>query len=163
MPEGDFAGAAAPETDVAMLDDLARTLGPFGFQWLCACAVYPGLRFPLSVYLGRRLAEAAGRPPPDEDQHLALFRLPWFRTGWMPEDLRLALLQRLDPAERPVVREAIETLLFSALDDAGVDPAAAPPLDFAPAPRGWRAVLRGWLRTPPPGALAAMPSSFITC
>lgn len=146
--------SAEPEPLAALCHELEQGLGPFGFLWLCACAVYPGLRFPLSVYLGRRLAEAVGRQPPDEDEHLALFRLPWFRTGWMPEELRLALLQRLDPAKRPVVREAIEELLFNALDDAKRDPAAAPPLDFAPPPTGWRAKLSGWLRTPPPGALA---------
>lgn len=153
VPEGAFEQRWPSSDDQAKsLDDLERALGPFGFQWLCACAVYPGLRFPLSVYLGRCLAEAWPRLPPDEDEHLALFRLPWFRSGWMPEELRLALIQRLEPRLRPVVRQAIESLLFASLEDDKRDPDAAAPRDLAVPPRGWRAALRAWFEAAPPGA-----------
>jgi formylglycine-generating enzyme required for sulfatase activity len=95
-----------------------------------------------------------GRLPPDEEEHLALFRLPWFRSGWMPEDLRLALIQHLDLELRPVVRTAIEALLFNALDDDKRDPDAAPRLDFARPPQGWWAVLRAWMEGSPAGTPA---------
>jgi hypothetical protein len=95
-----------------------------------------------------------GRPPPDEDEHLALFRLPWFRSGWMPEDLRLALIGRLELKLQPVVREAIEVLLFNALDDDRRDPDAAPQPDFARPPQGWRADLRAWMEDSRPGTPA---------
>src|SRR4051794_12726918 len=78
------ARAAAGELD-AFCRELRDQLGPFGYQWLCACAVYPGLRFTLSTHLGVALAGALKRPPPDEEEHAALFRLPWFRKGWMPD------------------------------------------------------------------------------
>jgi hypothetical protein len=92
-------------------------------------------------------------PAPGENEHLALCRLPWFRSGWMPEELRLTLLSRLDPALVPVVREAIESLLFAALDDDKHD-AHAMPLEFQSPPVGWRTALRAWFDAAPPGAPA---------
>jgi hypothetical protein len=79
-------GVAAPELD-ALCQKLKSGLGPFGYQWLCACAVYPGLRLPLTSYLGAELARAVDRRVPGEAEHMALARLPWFRAGWMPDDL----------------------------------------------------------------------------
>src|SRR5215470_5629391 len=95
------------------LDDLchklADGLGPFGYQWLCACAVYPGLRLTITSYLGAELARAVDRDKvPDEAEHMALARLPWFRVGWMPDALRLRLLRDLEPPFRNLVRDAIE-------------------------------------------------------
>jgi len=136
---------------------LKHSLGPFGFLWLCACAVYPGLRFPLTTALGTRLAQAVGRKPPDEDEHLALFRLPWFRTGWMPEELRLALLRRLDPGLHQLVRTAIEDLLVNSQPAAGSDarpgapPGAMAGLDVVRPARGWSGRLRLWLAAPAAG------------
>ncbi len=157
MPDASGTAIRHPRRDqnARLCDDLERDLGPFGFQWLCACAVYPQLRFPLTVHLGRRLAEHQHRqmPAPAEDEHLALCRLPWFRSGWMPEELRLALLSRLDPGLVPVVRQAIESVLFAALDDDKHD-AHAMPLEFQSPPAGWRTALRSWFDAAPPAAPA---------
>ncbi|TFL16042.1 WD40 repeat domain-containing protein [Jannaschia formosa] len=98
----------SPEEEI---EALRTALGPFGFQWLCACAVYPALQFGLSVHLGRRLAQAVRRPEPDGDEHRALFRHRWFRQGFIPRVRRRLLVQRIDPALERVVREAIFEML----------------------------------------------------
>jgi WD domain, G-beta repeat len=106
-------GASVPRFDELrrITDELREQLGPFGFQWLCACAVYPGIRFPLTCYLGSELARALVRPLPSETEHLALFRLTWFRKGWMPDDIRLSLIAELSPASSKTVRAGIGTFL----------------------------------------------------
>jgi hypothetical protein len=83
---------------------LKRWLGPRGFLWHAACAIYPQLRYDLTIHIGRVL-----RSGPDPEAPL-LFRdtpedrvtlnritaLPWFRAGRMPEWLRLDVLSTLD-------------------------------------------------------------------
>ena len=44
---------------------------------------------------------------------LRLIRLPWFRTGVIPEELRWRLIQQTSPAEQKAVRKAIVDLLES--------------------------------------------------
>jgi formylglycine-generating enzyme required for sulfatase activity len=83
----------------------------FLYRWLCACAVYPLLRLDLTLYLGGVMAGARGGP--GEAEALALVRLPWFRDGRMPDDVRLAFLRDLSEEDRRVVREAIERLLHA--------------------------------------------------
>jgi formylglycine-generating enzyme required for sulfatase activity len=102
-------------------------LTPFQRRWLRACAVYPVLRWPLTVYLGRRLAEAEGRPHPDLDEHVPLARLDWFRLGLIPDEERSRLVAGMTPEERRVARRGYE----DALDDpekrgvrADIDPVA---------------------------------------
>jgi formylglycine-generating enzyme required for sulfatase activity len=125
---------------------LENELGPFGYQWLCACAVYPGLRLPITSYLGAELARAVNRPVPDEAEHMALARLPWFRVGWMPDELRLRLFRDLEPQFRTLVREAIERLIHDAAE--GSDrPQPAEPAEIARPPAGWSRGFHGWLKT----------------
>ncbi|MDF0495347.1 hypothetical protein [Bradyrhizobium yuanmingense] len=95
------------ETIEAIVDDLYRWLGGRGFYWHAACAIYPQLRFDLTVHIGRALRSG---PQPDSpvllqdtaDDRRAFERmtaLPWFRSGRMPEWLRrrvLAALSRED-------------------------------------------------------------------
>jgi formylglycine-generating enzyme required for sulfatase activity len=131
----------------ALCRELASGLGPFGYQWLCACAVYPGLRLPITSYLGAELAGAVGRKVPDEAEHMVLARLPWFRTGWMPDELRLRLLRDLEPPFRNLVREAIERLIFQAAER-GDRPQPAEPEEIARPSAGWSKGFRAWLKTP---------------
>jgi formylglycine-generating enzyme required for sulfatase activity len=139
-----------PDAAAAELDALCRRLedglGPFGYQWLCACAVYPGLRLPITSYLGAELAREVGRPVPDEAEHMALARLPWFREGWMPDALRLRLLRGLEPQLRPVVRTAIERLIHDAAGQSEQPELAEPP-EIARLPDGWSKGFREALRT----------------
>src|SRR5512134_2681795 len=96
MPDSSSSAAAGKggqdEALNALLRDLGAELGDFGYQWLAACAVYPRLHWHLTIYLGMELARTQDQPPPDENVHLALARLPWFRKGSMPDDLRLRLI-----------------------------------------------------------------------
>ncbi len=105
---------------------LARRLGPFGFQWLCACAIFPVQRFPLTVHLGAVLAAIVGRPAPDADEQRALYQLPWFRRGRIPQALRGELVAAIDPDLAGRLRAEIEDLLRS-----WSAPRAAPPTDRA--------------------------------
>lgn len=123
---------------------LAAALGPFGYQWLCACAVYPVLRFSLSTYLGAVVADLLERPRPAEDEHLALFRLPWFRQGWMPDDLRVRLIQDIYPAIAPQVREAVACAAYS-MTAQSIAPGGTSPVPVLAPPRNWNAMLSAHL------------------
>lgn len=101
------------------LNQLQAELGPFGFQWLCACALLPVLQYRLSVDLGNVLASAATRPQPDEDEKRYLFQHDWFRQGWIPRAERVELVRRLDPVFAPALRGKIAGML----DDAPIDAA----------------------------------------
>jgi hypothetical protein len=84
------------------------------FEWLAACAVYPELRWDLTLELGRVLSLTRGRPLLNVTSLSRLVRLPWFRHGAMPDWLRLRLLKDLPPDLREVIRRAIEQLLLGA-------------------------------------------------
>jgi hypothetical protein len=100
------------------LQALHEVLGSFGFRWLAACAVYPALRLPITLHLGAALRRADGAPPPDEESLLELSALPWFRQGWMPDELRAALVAELSLADQEAVRTALLGLAFATLDAA---------------------------------------------
>jgi formylglycine-generating enzyme required for sulfatase activity len=89
--------------------ELRNNLGEELFQWLCACAVYPELHWDLTLYLG-----SLPCMPEDlirEENLLRLIRLPWFRTGSMPDELRWALIGELDIDKSKVIRTAVIELL----------------------------------------------------
>lgn len=104
----------------AIRDDLYRWLGARGFLWHAACAIYPQLRFDLTVHIGRVLRSGSQADAP------ALFRdtaedrrtfdrmaaLPWFRSGRMPGWLRQDMLKGLDQDTRmratAVIRDLFE-------------------------------------------------------
>ncbi len=111
--------------DAEQLDELVQELraylGANGFVWLASCAVYPLLRWELTLALGRALL---GEQEPA--LHLQrLFQLPWFRRGAMPEWLRLRLLAELGSRREQDARRAAESLLEPA---AGGRPRAGLPV-----------------------------------
>lgn len=69
--------------------ELRLYLGRDGFRWLVACAEYPLIEWPLTLYLGNALME----PGTLEPLLRKLVRLPWFRRGSIPSWLRKALLR----------------------------------------------------------------------
>jgi len=88
---------------------LRTCLGEATFQWLCVCAIYPELHWDLTLYLG-----SLSCMPEDlvnEKNLLRLIRLPWFRSGAMPDELRLQLISELDQNIARAVRLAIIELL----------------------------------------------------
>ena len=107
--------APPPEAEIrALLQDLYRWLGPRGFHWLAACAVYPQLRFGVTVYLGLKITGyyGADQAPLFSERLLAqLTLLPWFRSGHMPPWLRKALIDALPEAERADIRAAVDAML----------------------------------------------------
>ena len=103
--------AAPPsELDDSIGTELKNYLGRHGYQWLCACAVYPELYWELSLRLGELVQEhfeLAKEALPLE----RLIRLPWFRQGKLPRELRLLLNKDLDSELARKVRQALIHLL----------------------------------------------------
>jgi len=88
---------------------LRNYLGEELFQWLCACAVYPEMHWDLTLYLGSLPCMPQGLIA--EANLLRLIRLPWFRTGSMPDELRWALIGELDIEKSKAIRTAVIELL----------------------------------------------------
>ncbi len=95
---------------------LRAHLGPEGFLWLAACAVFPELHWTITAYLGQRLHNAAGEPLLRHCPLLRLARLPWLRHGVMPDWLRLPLILALDGPQQAAVRQVLGQLLLSAAE-----------------------------------------------
>ncbi len=66
------------------------------WRWLAACAVYPAVRWDLTVYLGLELRDERGLALYTEARAARLAHLPWFRAGYMPDWLRTRLLADSD-------------------------------------------------------------------
>lgn len=99
------------ENDVSTLQTY---LGPSVFRWLAACAVYPELHWDLTLSLGRMLEKDETKTELDlisESNLLTLCRLPYFRSGGIPDSLRLDLVETLDAETLDHVREVILEVL----------------------------------------------------
>jgi WD40 repeat protein len=113
----------APPPEEALDDllfELRGYLGPVRFQWLCACAVFPAVSWPLTLSLGREVLGGGGGPADPAALArgvAALGALPWFRYGRMPSWLREALLDRVDPAQEARLRGVVERRLAAAMED----------------------------------------------
>lgn len=121
---------------------LSGQLGPFGYQWLCACAVFPVLDLALTIHLGERLAKAANRSVPNDAELLAICSLPWFRKGWMPEELRERLVPDVADRFEHTVREAIAQFVFSALETGSNSGSKTGLLHLVTLSRGWQEALK---------------------
>lgn len=83
-----------------IIDDLKRWLGAKGFLWHAGCAIYPQLRFDLTLHIGVHLRAGSHPEAPfifrgtSADRRILerITILPWFRTGRMPEWLRREVL-----------------------------------------------------------------------
>jgi hypothetical protein len=88
---------------------LKRDLGPDLFSWVCVCAVYPELHWDLTLYLA-----TLSCMPGDlvsEANLLRLIGLPWFRAGFIPDEIRWELIQQLSPEQEREARSAVIGLL----------------------------------------------------
>jgi len=91
------------------MEALRSYLGDGTFLWLAACAVYPELHWDLTLHLGSLPCFGPGLVT--EQNLLKLVRLPWFRRGSIPDELRLPLIRELGEERERAVREAIVDLL----------------------------------------------------
>jgi formylglycine-generating enzyme required for sulfatase activity len=100
----------APEILNELLPQLKQFLGQKGYDWLSACAVYPEIRWQLTLYLGNKLNDL------HEETVAKLAQLPWFREGTMPDWLRERLIADLQPEQRQQIYAALEQLLLSSTE-----------------------------------------------
>lgn len=105
--DGDAAPPAINSTNAVAA--LREYLSDDAFQWLCACALYPELNWGLTLYIASLPCMGDGLIT--ESNLLRLIRLPWFRTGVIPDDIRLALINALPVHVAREVRGALVELL----------------------------------------------------
>ncbi|MCP4701137.1 MAG: SUMF1/EgtB/PvdO family nonheme iron enzyme, partial [Gammaproteobacteria bacterium] len=106
--------APRPETMDKLLRQIRAFLGADTMDWFRACAVYPELHWPLTLYLGHQLPAADESPCLNEARLAQLVRLPWFRHGYMPDWLRVRLIDGLSPERERDIRTALFQLLLYA-------------------------------------------------
>jgi hypothetical protein len=87
-----------------LLEQVQNFLGEDAYQWFSACAVYPELRWELTLYLGNQLKLF------NEDSLDKLVRLPWFRYGYMPDWLREQLIKDLPSHQERKIRISLYNL-----------------------------------------------------
>ncbi|WP_447600037.1 AbfB domain-containing protein [Nitrospira sp. Nam80] len=98
-----------PDAEVRRLcDGLERDLGPDTFTWLSACAAYPEIVWGLTLRLGTGLL---GQGERFVQSLTRLAQLIWFREAFMPDWLRIALLQRLPIAQWKKVTNLLTKIL----------------------------------------------------
>ena len=115
-------GAQFSETE---LDELCLELqfyfgmakNRFGYEWLCASAVFPSLHWNITVYLGGCISAFHNGRRPTHDNLLMLARLPWFRHGSIPVAVRRRLLAELSPKLKDYLQQSILKLIAVALFD----------------------------------------------
>ncbi|TWF93842.1 hypothetical protein [Saccharopolyspora dendranthemae] len=110
---------------------LVTELGPNGWYWLSACALYPEINYELTVSLGALLRGDDGEPVNTHLDIEVLAQLPWFRHAYMPDWLRKTLLSSLTHGQLADARTALNEILISGLaveapGTGGVSVAAAP-------------------------------------
>ncbi len=91
------------------ISQLKACLDEESLEWLCACAVYPELSWPLTLQLGEftRLSEKEL----SEEKLLNLIRLEWFQTGKIPGAWRDVLVEHLDTGRLAFVRQKLIGML----------------------------------------------------
>ncbi|RMG69721.1 MAG: hypothetical protein D6722_09670, partial [Bacteroidetes bacterium] len=97
--------------DEVTLTDLRDYLGEEGFQWVAACALYPECHWDLTRHLGRVLERETGHLVVDEERVRRMLRIPWFRQGAIPDELRVQLVDSLDEELHKALREALLQVL----------------------------------------------------
>ncbi|EDN67970.1 Protein of unknown function DUF323 [Beggiatoa sp. PS] len=107
-----------------LLKQVRAFLGEDGYYWFSACAVYPELRWHLTLYLGNNLKATNGNTllSKDNPDNLAkLASLPWFRYGYMPNWLRDKLIEDLPLPQEDEIRTLLKKLLGKASEKACSD------------------------------------------
>jgi branched-chain amino acid transport system permease protein len=122
----DDAASAALEQELReyLVDDRGQ-FDPAAFCWLAACALYPALRWDLTIYLGLNLRTPCPGGGPSgvvlysEARALRLAALPWFRHGFMPDWLRRRLIASLPASVFTQATLLLDDLLGRAVNASG--------------------------------------------
>ncbi len=93
-----------------LLKQIHNFLGKDAYYWFSACAVYPEIRWQLTVYLGYQLKLL------NEERFAKLAHLPWFRYGYMPDWLRRRLVDDLSQEQEKAIRAELYVLWAKASD-----------------------------------------------
>ena len=93
----------------ALLQALAQGLDGASLKILRALALYPELRWPLTSHLATRLV-SDGTPRDRIERAWLLARLPWLRSGTMPDWLRRALLAGMPGREQAAIVDTLHDL-----------------------------------------------------
>ncbi len=105
-----------PAVLAVLLKQTQDFLGEEAYYWLGACAVYPELHWPLTLYLGYQLTSKDGKRLLTEDRLARLASLPWFRYGYIPDWLRKRLMLDLSLAQEREIRSILQALLAASLN-----------------------------------------------
>ncbi len=103
------------EEITSMLKSLEQYLGEDGYYWFTACAVFPELHWNITLYLGTQLKTQANKSLAEVCSPIKLARLPWFRSGYMPDWLRSLLILKLTKEQELTIRLALQNLLVSSV------------------------------------------------
>jgi hypothetical protein len=129
-----------------LVSQLREYLGEAGFAWLGALAVYPRIVPDLTRALGRRLHLQEIRGSLFSEQgYLVLGRLPWVVRGSMPDWLRTALIDALEPSFATQVQRELRNLLLRPTAGGGIALGIVSRSGHA-----WREVWEALLRQLPP-------------
>lgn len=113
----------SPELDSPYcISELAVHLGPKGFEWLTACAIYPEIYWEVTLEIGQLIfseipsssfsnKEAWRIPRVYEKTMLRLFSISWMREGFIPPNQRLELVKLCPPEIAAQVRARLISLL----------------------------------------------------
>jgi hypothetical protein len=91
-----------------LLQQIYAFLGKDGYYWFSACALYPEIKWKLTLYLGNHLQTADGHKLLTNKRLAKIARLPWFRYGYMPDWLRERLRTDLFRSEYRTVSNILE-------------------------------------------------------
>jgi WD40 repeat protein len=119
-----FSGPADTRQIDALCSSLKVVLGARGFRWLQTCAIFPELRWSVTLAVGEYLV---AEPRLREKTLIRLSALPWLRAGYLPDWLRLALIERLSREQEEKARHFYWTLFIKAWSGHGVQVAAHQP------------------------------------
>jgi WD40 repeat protein len=103
------------EEITSMLKSLEEYLGEDGYYWFTACAVFPELHWNITLYLGTQLKTQSNQSLAEVCSPIKLARLPWFRSGYMPDWLRSLLILKLTKEQELTIRSALQNLLVSSV------------------------------------------------
>jgi WD40 repeat protein len=108
-----------PEKDKIknLLKQLKLFLDPNGYEWFSACAVYPGLIWHLTLFLGYQLKGKDNNPLYSFERLKRLICLPWFKNGSMPDWLRKILIKEMPLKKEKHIRKVLFQLFLTSNDN----------------------------------------------